>query len=121
MHAGEAEGLTYEQLRERFPHAEAPESPFHRRIPGCETWAEFFGRVGARLQRVAQEHAGQTVVVAGHGGTVGASFVALGDLPLRRGLEFTYEARNTSITEWRRDGRSWRLVRFNDAAHLASL
>ena len=32
----------------------------------------------------------------------------------------THETVNTSITEWRYTGSDWRLVRYNDAAHLAT-
>jgi hypothetical protein len=31
------------------------------------------------------------------------------------------EVTNTSITEWRIDDDTWRLVRYNDHAHLADL
>ncbi len=59
------------------------------------------------------------MLVVAHGGAVGASFVALGGLPLRQGSALTHEALNTSITEWRGSGSDWRLVRYNDAGHLA--
>jgi broad specificity phosphatase PhoE len=54
-----------------------------------------------------------------HGGIIGASFVALGDLPIGQAMTFTQETKNTSITEWRSTGAQWRLVRYNDTAHLA--
>jgi probable phosphoglycerate mutase len=118
IHAGEAEGLTYEEFQERFPAFGHPDDPFRRRIPGGETWAEFSARVGARLQRVARDHPGERVVVVGHGGTIGASFVALGDLSIRQAMTLTRGAINSSITEWRHNEHGWRLVRYNDAAHL---
>jgi probable phosphoglycerate mutase len=120
IHAGEAEGLPYEEARSRWPFDTATDSPFHSRIPGCETWAEFYVRAGARLQRVLHDHPGERVVVVCHGGIIGASFIALGDLPIRHGSALTHETVNTSITEWRWNGRDWRLVRYNDAAHLAA-
>ncbi len=118
MHAGEAEGLSYPEYRERYPRHDGPDDPFRRRTPGAETWAEFSVRAGTRLRRIADEHAGQHVVVVGHGGIVGASFVALGDLPIGSGTVITGEVVNTSLTEWRWASGRWRLVRFNDAAHL---
>jgi probable phosphoglycerate mutase len=118
IHAGPAEGLTFDEFQERYPAVGDPDDPFRDRIPGGETWAEFYVRAGARLQRVAREHAGERVVVVCHGGTIGASFVALGDLPFRHGRLMTRETVNTSITEWRHSGTEWRLVRYNDAAHL---
>jgi len=118
IHPGSAEGLTFDEIAERFPPEGDADDPSRRRAPDGETWVEFYARVGARLQRIAREHAGETVVVVGHGGTVGASFVALGHLDMRRGVDVTHEAANTSITEWRWAEGDWRLVRFNDAAHL---
>jgi probable phosphoglycerate mutase len=121
IHAGAAEGHTYEEYFERYPPGDDPDDPFRSRFPDGETWAQFYVRVGARLRRIPSEHPGQTVVVVGHGGTVGASFVALGNVPPRGATAFTHEAINTSITEWRFTGRDWRLARFNDAAHLANI
>jgi probable phosphoglycerate mutase len=76
-------------------------------------------RAGARLRELAAEREGTTSVVVAHGGVVGASFHALGELPLRQVVGMTRATENTSLTEWalRRSGR-WQLVRFNDAAHL---
>ncbi|MDQ1380326.1 MAG: 2,3-bisphosphoglycerate-dependent phosphoglycerate mutase, partial [Actinomycetota bacterium] len=71
--------------------------------------------------RITREHPGETVVVVGHGGTIGSSFVSLGDQPIRAGNGPTHEVTNTSITQWRWNARGWRLVRFNDAAHLYDL
>jgi probable phosphoglycerate mutase len=120
IHAGDAEGLTWPEFRERFPIVGELDDPFRARATGAETWAEFFVRAGARLRRIALEHEGQRVVVVAHGGIIGASFVALGEVPLRKGLAAVHETANASLTEWRCTGTDWRLVRFNDAAHLAS-
>ena len=121
IRAGDAEGLTWDEFQERYPAVGDPTDPFRRRMPASETWAEFFVRAGARLRRVANEHPGERVVVVCHGGIVGASFVALGNTPIRDGVTLCHETINTSITEWRWTGRNWRLVRFNDSAHLAAM
>ena len=112
-------GSSWDTFRERFPAIDDPHDPFRQRIPGAETWAEFYVRAGTRLRRVADEHRGERVVVVCHGGIIGASFVALGDLPIGSGTALTHETVNTSLTEWRFAGGEWRLVRYNDAAHLA--
>jgi broad specificity phosphatase PhoE len=120
IHAGEAEGLTWDAFRERYPVQSEPHNPFAQRIPGAETWAEFAVRAGTRLRRVADEHPGERVVVVCHGGIVAASFIALGDLPFGTVAGLANETINTSLTEWRHADGRWRLVRYNDAAHLAS-
>lgn len=119
IHAGEAEGRTWDDLRARYPLLDSRD-PFVRRFPGSETWAEFSVRAGARLRRIADEHEGERVVVVCHGGIIGASFIALGNVPIRDVGALIHESANTSLTEWRHTGREWHLVRFNDAAHLAS-
>jgi probable phosphoglycerate mutase len=118
IHPGEAEGLTWPEYREKYPWTGDLTNPFLRRAPGSETWAEFFVRAGGRLRRIADDHPGERVVVVCHGGIVGASFIALGELALRNGSAFTHETANTSLTEWRFTDDEWRLVRYNDAAHL---
>jgi probable phosphoglycerate mutase len=120
IHAGEAEGLAWEEIQARYPRAEFDyRAPFRSRVPGAETWAEFLLRAGRRLHRVADDHPGQRVVVVAHGGIIAASFATLADLPLRTVDALTPATVNTSLTEWQvRDGE-WSLVRYNDAAHLA--
>ena len=77
--------------------------------------------MGTRLQRAVADHEGETVVVVGHGGTIGASFVALGHLPMPQATDIVHDARNASITEWVGSDGRFRLARFNDAAHLHDL
>ena len=86
-------------------------------------------RVGGILRELAERHAGQTVVIACHGGVIEQSvitFLGLG----HQGELATFDIENTSLTEWRRPSDEdvwwrppglWRLVRLNDAAHLADL
>jgi probable phosphoglycerate mutase len=109
-HPGEAEGLPWSEFEQRFPRRGTVADPFERRIPGGESWAEFFARAGARLTRVAHDHPNERVVVVTHGGIVGASFVALGDVPIGKSFAFTAETKNTSITEWRHSEGEWRLI-----------
>ena len=125
FHVGEADGLSWEDFRERYRPEEYRYDHFRPLAPGAESRATFFTRVGTALAGVAVEHAGATVVVVCHGGVIEGSFIALGNLPLRRNFDLTIG--NTSLTEWRSpaqaetDGRRWTLARFNDTAHLADV
>ncbi|MBK5288083.1 MAG: histidine phosphatase family protein [Acidimicrobiia bacterium] len=122
IRAGVAEGLTYAEFRAQHKMTADSDDPYRGRTPeGGESWAQFYERAGARLRRVADDHPGERVVVVAHGGIVAATFVALGELPMRMATDIAYETVNTSLTEWRWTGTEWRLVRFNDAAHLAGL
>lgn len=122
IHAGAAEGMRYEEMRAKYlPEGVQGRGAYDRPIPEGESWADLYTRVGTRLQRAVAEHEGETVVVAGHGGTIGASFVAFGHLPMPQATDIVHTVQNASITEWVGTDGHWRLVRFNDAAHLHDL
>ncbi|HEY3239006.1 MAG TPA: histidine phosphatase family protein [Acidimicrobiia bacterium] len=127
IHPGEADGLTWEEFRSRYVPADGSRNLYRPWSPGGESWVTFLARVGATLGDVAKRHPGETVVIVCHGGVIEGSLAAFGNQPLRRPFDVSIE--NTSITEWSRteDGAGagppppevrWRLVRFNDAAHL---
>ncbi len=125
LRPGEADGLSFEEWKARFPGLEKglSSSPFHPFAPGGESWAVFLVRAGAALARIVAEHPGETVVVVCHGGVLEASFfLALGLGPTSKQAAFA--PLNTSITHWRHrpvdEGPpEWTLVTFNDAGHLA--
>lgn len=116
----DCDGLAFDEFVERYGMPDWETDRHAVTFPGGETVAEFHHRVGATLSGVLRQHAGATLVVACHGGVVDVAFRYLLGLPMTGGFElFTL---NTSLTEFV-DGRSgrWRLVRYNDAAHLAGL
>jgi probable phosphoglycerate mutase len=96
--------------------------------PGGESFAEFQVRAATALHQVATSLAGRTIVIACHGGIIEASMVAFLGVPAWT-ASGTMHQPNTSVTEWLLDpagpgprgGLPWRLVRYNDAAHLADL
>lgn len=126
-HPGEADGLTWAELDERYPgDGWDPDEP---RVPGWETWTEMGDRVAAALESLVRRHAGDTVVVACHGGVV--VHAMLHYLALRTGEPAPrawMSPENTSLTEWRFAPNPYQkstlpveLVRFNDVAHLRGL
>jgi len=121
IHSGEAEGMDFDDMRAKYLPGVRYADPYDRPIPGGESWADLYTRVGTRLRRLALDHEGDTVVVAGHGGTIGAGFVAFGHMPMPQATDIVHNVTNSSITEWVGTPGHWRLVRFNDAAHLHDL
>lgn len=121
IHPGVAEGLTWDEMRIRFPPVGNADDPVARRLPEMETWVEMYERVGESLRKAAREHAGGTVVAVTSGGPVGASFVTLGGETYEEGIVRTRETINTSITEWQLVGDTWRLLRHSDTSHLDRL
>ncbi|MFV0308647.1 MAG: histidine phosphatase family protein, partial [Desertimonas sp.] len=116
----ECDGLSFEEFLGRHGMPDWESDPHATTFPGGETIAQLHHRVGEAVQRVVHDHAGDTVVVCCHGGVVDAIM----RLALRTVATGGFElcTTNTSITELLnvRVGR-WRLLRYNDAAHLAGL
>lgn len=117
-HPGEADGLTWTQYVERYGRrslpGDVPEEPLS---PGGESWAGFLDRAAAALGDLARSHPGELVVVVAHGGVVDASMIRFLDLA-DHGAGVRLHPHHTSMTEWQHTGAKWRLVRYNDAAHL---
>lgn len=117
----EIDGMSFEEYVDRFGIPDWAGDPHQDVFPGGgETVAQFHDRVARTIEATLDRHRGSTVMVACHGGVVDAAFrQLLGLMP--RGV-FELHTVNTSISEFvsTADG-TWRLVRYNDAAHLAGL
>lgn len=116
----DCDGLTFAEFVDRYGMPDWEGDPHLATFPGGETMAEFHFRVGRALSQLVREHAGGAIVVVCHGGVIDVAFRALLGLPITGG--FDLHTLNTSLTEMvlGRPGR-WRLVRYNDSAHLAGL
>jgi len=123
MHPGAGDGLSWDEFDQRFGGFSFEAEPYRAVAPGGESWAEFELRVGAVLAQVVDKNIGGFVVVACHGGVIGASLALLLGLSGAGPRAVVGELRNTSLTEWVCElrppsGPHWQLVRFNDASHL---
>lgn len=125
---GECDGMTWEAYREAYRREGWTFSIYEPLSPGGESFAEFQVRAATALHQVTTSLAGRTIVVVCHGGIIEASMVAFLGLPQSAGSGSMHQP-NTSITEWLLDPHAtgargvppWRLVRYNDAAHLVDL
>jgi probable phosphoglycerate mutase len=125
-HPGEADGLSWTELDERYPSDGWTADS--RRAPGWETWREMATRVTGALAGVVERHPGETIVIACHGGVVVHSMLHY--LSLTDGAEAPrawLSPDNTSLTEWRYAPNPYQkgtlpveLVRFNDHSHLGT-
>jgi len=116
----DCDGLSFHEFVERYGMPDWESDPHTATFPGGETIAEFDLRVGSTLSRTIAEHRGCTLVIVCHGGVIDGGVRTALRAP-RTGL-FELHTKNTSLTEIvqvRAD--RWRLVRYNDAAHLAGL
>ncbi len=116
----EIDGMTFAAYVERFGTPDWSGDPHVEMFPGGETTHQFHLRVHSALDDVIDRHTGSSVVISCHGGVVDATFRYLLCLPKTGGFEL--QALNTSITEFvATSSGAWRLVRYNDAAHLVGL
>jgi broad specificity phosphatase PhoE len=118
LHPGEADGLKWAEFSDRFATPDWDLDPGTDLAPGGESWTGFVARVSSVLARLVERHRGELVVVFCHGGVVEASVQTLLPVDGRRG-RLKLRTAHTSLTEWEHSGDGWRLLRYNDAAHLA--
>ena len=71
---GEADGLTWEQVRERYDLGNFEQrDPFIPIIPGADSRAGFRHRVGQALSQIGSTHVGSTILIGCHGGVISAA------------------------------------------------
>lgn len=116
----ECDGMTFRAFVDAYGMPDWESDPHTVSFPGGETVAEFGLRVGAAFSRAVQAHRGGVVVIVCHGGVV--------DVLMRLALRaaptggFELHTKNTSLTELvQARADRWRLIRYNDAAHLGGL
>lgn len=116
----DCDGMTFQEFVDRYGMPDWESDPYAVTFPGGETIAEFDLRVGATFSRAVRERQGGTLVIVCHGGVIDGIVRTALRAP-RTGV-FELHTRNTSLTEivQVRPDR-WRLIRYNDAAHLAGL
>lgn len=74
IHVGDWEGLTIEEVKERYP--ESSSAGWHAGWPGGETYDELSGRVLPALVRLGDEHPNERVLAVTHAGPVRAALAA---------------------------------------------
>jgi broad specificity phosphatase PhoE len=119
LHPGEADGLGWAEFSDRYGNPDWDVDPGTDLAPGGESWTGFVGRVSSVLAVLADRHARERVVVFCHGGVVEASVQMLMPVDPRRG-RLRLRTAQTSLTEWEHSADGWRLLRYNDAAHLSA-
>ena len=120
LHPGAADGLSWEEFRLRYGEPDWDEDPDALVAPGGESWTGFVRRASAAVTRLAHAHAGGLVVVVCHGGVIEATLLSFLPVATHRG-RLRLPTEYTSLTEWELGPFGWRLVRYNDAAHLRVL
>jgi len=115
---GQLTGLTGPEVEQRFPEwlAARRASLEWMPPPEGEDRDHFVSRAVAVMTDIVANHAGQTVAVVSHGGTLGVYLAHLLEMPIHRSLPFQFE--NTSLSIVKVGEHRIRLLKLNDTAHL---
>jgi probable phosphoglycerate mutase len=114
------QGLTGEQLKEKFPE----QYRLHRTlgaeyvIPGGESVQQQVARNVECLSAIATNHPGQTIVVVTHGGVLSGFFRHTLGIPL--GAPRRFEFVNAGLNVFVYDNREWFLQTWGDISHLGA-
>jgi probable phosphoglycerate mutase len=114
---GEWEGRTHDDLARTDPERYAAWSTTDQEPPGAEPIPDALRRVATAIDEVSAG-AAPVVCLVSHGGILRLAARHL--LRLEAARAWAMDVDNASLSELRRDGPSdsWRLVRWNDTAHL---
>lgn len=112
------EGLTNNEIRERYPeyHAIFSKRDPHFVMPGGESALEFRSRCLGCLAEIAMRHPGESAVVVAHGLVLDAVYRAALGMKIEQPRGFPLL--NCSINTFRYEGGAWRAVAMCDVTHL---
>lgn len=116
---GEWEGLTVTEIRERYAeiYRRYQVDSVNQRAPRGERLESLVARVGEAVDEIAERHPEDTVVIAGHGGTVHAAICYMLGASLYTFRKIRID--NCSITSFSLDANGrWVLDAMNDVCHL---
>jgi len=120
LRLGACEGLTWDEIGERFGHPEGENDPFRRFAPDADSPASFAVRTCEGLDRLTRQYEGKTIIIVAHSEVVEMTFRYFLGLPLfQQHLPVNFGSHApTAITHWRKGSKQWTLVQFNDHLHL---
>jgi alpha-ribazole phosphatase len=111
---GEWQGLPHAELPAKLI---APQHPFwplagDEKPPGGESMVEVIVRAGAALERIAETHRGEDIVIISHGGTIRAAVAYA--LAVHPDNALHLSIHNLSLTSLERHPEGWRVTRVNE-------
>jgi broad specificity phosphatase PhoE len=120
-HMGEFQGLTWDEIRQRYPEREREylRNGFFEFVPGGESAHERVDRSVRTFTSFAEKHPGQTVLAVTHSGILTGFFEYVLGIPYEYGPRFNKQ--NASFNAFEYVGSGWRLLTWNDVSHLSHL
>ncbi len=117
LHPGDADALTWTQMRERYGLPDWDTNPDVAFSPGGESWLDFYERCQRVVATLVARHQGERVVCVVHGGVIEQVMkeITRDEPAARLGLR----TEHCSMSEIEFDGTGRRLLRYNDVAPLS--
>ncbi len=112
---GDFRGLTRDEVRQRYP---AECAAWKQRVPDAavpgdpENLREFAARVAATLNRIADTHPEDRVLVVAHGGVLDAAYRLAAKIPLDTPRDFPLK--NATLNRIERAADGWRVVSWGE-------
>jgi alpha-ribazole phosphatase len=118
IHFGEWEGLTYEEICQRWPEIinQLYSSPDEIKIPGGETFRELKKRAVLAIEQLISKHTDETIVAVSHGGTIRTILCAALHIHLNYIWNIRQDNTAISVVEYYPERNIVCLV--NDTSHL---
>ncbi|MEX5284217.1 alpha-ribazole phosphatase [Selenomonas sputigena] len=121
MNFGAWEGLTFEQIVEKWPEAgeQIFSAPDELKPPGGETFQDVEERAARTLEKITSEHEGQRIILVAHGAFLRTILTYALHMPLR----YVWRLRqgNTAVSRLTHGGHHFTVDYVNSIAHLEHL
>jgi probable phosphoglycerate mutase len=117
---GEADGLGWQEVVDRFGSPEWDTDPELLIAPGGESWSGFIARASGAVHALAERHPGQQMVAAVHAGVIESTMIAFLQMSPEASRRGWARIVHASLTEWEwvPTQSRWILIRFNDACGI---
>jgi 2,3-bisphosphoglycerate-dependent phosphoglycerate mutase len=116
LRVGDADGLTWTEIEERFELPNWDVDPSQRNVPGGESLLDFFARAVAVIDKIVASHPRELVVIVSHGGFIEQA------MKIYQGLDGSVRLRprieHCSMTEIEFHDGAKRLLRYNDVSPI---
>lgn len=113
MHFGDWEEQTFDQVSSSHPELSRAywSEPGDPAPPGGESWHQAAARIGAAVDRLVRDHAGEDIIVVAHFGAILTQVQRASGMTPRAALSFRID--NLSVTTLEHMGAAWRVLGVN--------
>lgn len=115
---GVMEGLTREEIKERFKEVFDGYMlrKEHYEIPEGESLVAFYNRVSGEINKIAEEYSGENILIIAHGGVLDCMMRMIFNIPLSSRRAFSIY--NAAINTFSYSNKKWTLEQWGNTDHF---